>query len=160
MRCTILITVLLAFGCAKTIPIPETSGRLPISEQVDEVVTLPEYVEPTKGSVYPLLEGDEAPFAGILMDETKAFGAAELRIAYNELYRLSGVQKAAFGVSLRIMEQNLLAADRAVEKKEAVLREIRDSWWSKHKGFIFIATGFILGGCSVIGAGAIWSKID
>jgi hypothetical protein len=160
MLYTILITVLLALGCAKTIPVPETPERLSISEQVDEVVTMPEYVDPTKGSVSRLMEGDEAPFSGILMDETKAFAVAELRVAYDEVYRISRIQKSAYLISLRILEQELAKADIELVRKDAVLRKIQNSWWSKHKGFIFVATGFILGGCSVIGAGLVWSKID
>lgn len=160
MRFTILFTVVLALGCTKTIPVPETPDRLPISDKVEEVVSLPEYVEPTKGSAARLLEGDTAPFAGVLLDEAKAFGAAELRIAYDELYRLSGVQKAAFGVSLRIMEQELQRADQELAKKDAILREIRDSWWSQHKMSVGIITGVVLGVSGSFAAGVIWSKID
>lgn len=160
MRFTILFIVVLALGCTKTIPVPETPDRLPISDKVEEVVSLPEYVEPTKGSAARLLEGDTAPFPGVLLDEAKAFGAGELRIAYDEIYRIAKIQQSAYLVSLRIMERELLAADSEILKKEAVLREIRDSWWSKHKGFIFVATGFIIGGCSVIGAGIVWAKIE
>jgi hypothetical protein len=160
MRYTMLIIVLLALGCAKTIPVPEAPERLPISDQVDEVVSMPEYVEPTKGRVSGLMEGDEAPFSGVLMDETKAFGAAELRIAYDELYRLSGVQKAAFGVSLRIMEQELQHADIELAKKDAILREIQNSWWGRHKLTVGVVTGVVLGIGGSFAAGLVWSKID
>ena len=154
------LLLLFLVGCARTLPPVEAPQRLPISDSVENLIVMPEHKGPAEGKAVGLSVGDEAPFDGILLDEIKAFGSAELRIAYDDLYRLSEIQRSAYLVSLRIMEQELQQADREIAEKNAALREIRDSWWGKHKGVIMIGVGVIIGGCAAIGAGAVWSKID
>lgn len=156
----ILISFLFFIGCTKATPPPSTPERLPITEEAEEVSVMPKYLAPSSGDAAGLSEGDPAPFDGVLLDETKAGAAAELRISYDEVYQLALTNKKALLTIIKIQEQELMRADETIDQKEEALQKIRDSWWVQHKLSIGIITGVVLGVAGTVAAGSIWAAID
>ena len=156
-----VILFLVFFGCSKQQKEPEYPARLPITEQTKEVTAIPAYVAPSsEGNIVDIDEKEAAPFAGVLLDEIKATKAAELRIAYDEVYRLAlANQKFTLSV-IQIQEQELYRADKMIDVKERQLAEIRDSWWERNKVWVGVGVG-LLGGVGLsLAAGTVWSKIE
>ena len=58
------------------------------------------------------------------------------------------------------MEQELQHADQELAKKDAILREMQNSWWGRHKLTVGVITGVVLGISGSFAAGIVWSKID
>jgi hypothetical protein len=154
------ILFLFLIGCAKATPPPQAPERLPITEQAEEVSDIPAYQPPTPGDAVGLAEGDPAPFDGVLLDETKAGAAAKLRISYDEVYQLALSNKKALLTIIQIQERELMSADKTIDQKEKALREIRDSWWAKHKLTVGVVTGVVLGIAGTVAAGRVWAAID
>jgi hypothetical protein len=153
------LALLLAVAC-KSAPPPKAPERLPISEQVEELSSLPAYLPPTPGDAVDVAEGETAPFDGILLDETLAFSASELRVAYDEVYQLAASNQRALKTVVAIQENELMRADKVIDQKEAQLREIRDSWWEKHKLSVGIVAGVIIGIGGTVAVGKVWAEID
>jgi hypothetical protein len=103
---------------------------------------------------------EQAPFAGILLTEDKAMSAAQLRIAYDEIYQLAiADRKFALNI-IQVQERQLYRADAIIDQKEAELRAIRDDWWEKNKLQVGIGVGLLLGvGLSLL-TGKVWAEIE
>jgi hypothetical protein len=158
---SISLILFLALGCSKQTKEPEYPARLPITEQAKELTTIPAYVAPSsEGKIVDVEEKEAAPFAGVLLDEIKATKVAELRIAYDEVYRLAlADRKYALSV-IQIQEQELYRADKLIDVREKQLKEIRDSWWERNKVWVGVGVG-LLGGVGVsLAAGTVWSRIE
>lgn len=142
-----LLMLLLCVGCAKR----ETTevkypDRLPLTEQSKELTMLPEYQAPTsEGKTAPLAEGEEAPFDGVLLDETKGFAAANLRIAYDELHSTALANNKYFLTVIEIQGRELYRADEVVKRKDIELDKLRNSWWQRNKVWVGISLGLIGG---------------
>lgn len=160
MMCGVILLFLFFVGCAGAIQSPEPIERTSIADGTDVAFDMPDYVKTSDGAAVALMEGKTAPFDGVLYDQSKAFNSAKLRIAYDELYQLSGVQKAAFNTSIRIIEDELEKADLEVARKNEALRELQSSWWAQHKLTVGVITGVIIGVAGSFGAGVVWSKLD
>jgi len=160
MRTLIIVLVILT-GCAKNKQAEiEYPKRLPITETIKEQTKLPNYVPPSSGKIVSVEEGDPAPFPGVLLDESRAQGAGELRIAYDALYGLS-VANQKFGVVVvEIQEKQLYRADLIVEKKDEQLDKATNSWWARNKGPVGLAIGIVVGVAITVAAGRIWAAIE
>ncbi len=159
----VLIIVLGAIsGCTRAAVVaPAYPERLPVAEQVKEVAEVPEYVPPTEGGqVEGISEGEEAPFDGVVITEDKAVGAAQLRIAYDEVYRLLLSDHSMMLAVVTIQEQELYRADAALKAERSAHNRLKNSWWHRHKLAIGITTGLIVGVGLSLGAGKIWSRMD
>jgi hypothetical protein len=156
----LLVYVVFFAACSKQIPEPVYPEKLPIKEQAAELSKLPEYQAPTVGEVVDLSKDEAAPFDGLLLDETKAFAVDDLRTSYDEVYRLSEVNRRYLLSVIEIQEQELYRADNIIDQKEAALKKIRDSWWARHKLSVGIVAGVLVGASFAIGAGAVWAKVD
>lgn len=155
-----IIFTVFFIGCAgaktqKTI-LPKPS----LFSQIDDIATVSEYIAPSTGMTATLLSGDTAPFDGILLDEEKAVGAADLRIAYDDLYRIALLQREASKIALDIADDELAKADADIDAKDAIVSELRDSWWARHKLSVGIAVGVALGVACSFTAGAVWGSME
>lgn len=153
-----LILILLMAAC-KSNPAPVTPDRVSLSSEMDEVTVLPAYQGPSTGAAQGVSKGDVVPFDGVLFDENKTMAAASLRISYDEVYNLALANRKSSLVVIRIQEEELARADKALQAKEDQLKKIRDSWWANHKMVVGIFTGVVLGASFAIGSGVVWSKI-
>lgn len=156
-----MVLVFLA-GCTKQakpeVKVPE---RLPITEQAKELTELPPYQPPTEGGQTAGLQlEDPAPFDGVLLSEDLALKAAELRINYDEVYRLAIADRKYMLAIIEIQEGLLYKADQTIDYKEKQLKDIRDDWWQKNKLQVGIVTGVLLGVGLTLATGAIWAKIE
>lgn len=145
MRLFFLMLVL-CVGCAKK----ETAevkypDRLPLTEQATELTTLPKYKGPSEGKSKAISEGEEAPFDGVILDETKGFGAAELRISYDELYSVAQANNKFLLTVIEIQGRELYRADEVVKRKDEELDRLRNSWWQRNKVWIGIGAGILVG---------------
>jgi len=158
----IVALIFLVVACSKsTAPAPKVPERLPITEQAKELTEVPPYQAPTKdGKVVGLELDAPAPFSGVLLTEDKAMAAAELRIAYDEVYQLAIADRKYMLNIVQIQEQQLYRADAIIDQKEAELKAIRDDWWEKNKLQVGIGVGLVLGvGLSLL-TGKIWAEIE
>lgn len=156
----LLICIVFFVACSRQIPDPVYPEKLPIKDQAAELSKLPEYQEPTSGEVAEVSKDEAAPFDGLLLDETKAFAVDDLRTSYDEVYRLSEVNRRYLLSVIEIQEQELYRADNIIDQKETALKKIRDSWWARHKLSVGIVAGVLVGASFTIGAGAVWAKVD
>jgi hypothetical protein len=159
----VLVLVLCAGLCAcakkETVEVKDPS-HLPITEQAKELTTLPLYQKPTEtGTVQGVSKGDVVPFDGILLSEDKAMSAANLRISYDELYRLAESDRKYLMTVVEIQEKTLQLGDQRIRRLEGELSEIRNSWWNNNKMEVGIVVGVVLGIAVTAGTGAIWVKI-
>jgi hypothetical protein len=154
--------MILSVGCTKEAkPAPEYPERLPITEQAKELTELPAYQPPTDGGQTAGLSLDDpAPFDGVLLSEDLALKAGELRINYDEVYRLALADRKYMLSVIEIQEKQLYRADAIIDQKEAQLREIRDDWWQKNKLQVGIVVGLVAGVGLSLATGAIWAKIE
>ena len=150
----------LMVACNKQAPDQVYPEKLPIKEQAAELSKLPEHQGPSGGEAVGVAKGDTVPFDGILLDETKAMAAANLRISYDEIYRLSDVNRRYLISVIEIQEQELYRADKIIDEKEAALRKIRDSWWARHKMTMGVVIGVVCGMAGTVAAGGVWAAMD
>jgi len=162
MRRLWIVCLLLVVGCTKdTKPEIKYPERLPITEQAKELSALPDYQEPSsEGQAVAVAEGEPAPIDGILLDETKAGLVAELRISYDELYRMSDAQIRYLLAVIEIQEKELYRGDQIIDWKEAQLQEIRDSWWERNKLGVGLTLGIVGGIVVSLATGKVWSRIE
>ena len=160
MRLFFVLLTVFFIGCAKAIPPIQVPERLPITEEAEGVSMIPEYQAPSGGETAGVAEGDPAPFDGVLLDETKAFAAADLRISYDEVYQLALTNRKALLAVIQIQERELMNADKTIDQKEAALQRIRDSWWQQHKLTVGVVAGVVLGIAGTVAAGNIWAAMD
>jgi len=156
MRAIILAIVL--SGCAHTVAVDapvERAGTI----DYEVVSDLPDYVGPSTGDAVPLLSDEIAPFDGVLLSESKAIGAAKLRIAYDELYQLSEINNSTCEITADILRQGIADADAEIQSRDEILRKLRDSWWEKHKLTVGIITGVFLGASGSFFAATLWGKV-
>jgi hypothetical protein len=97
---------------------------------------------------------------GILLDEEKAIAAANLRIAYDEVYRLAESNHKYMVSVIQIQEQELQRGDEMLKQKNAELRRLRDSWWQRNKLSVGISIGLVVGVGVALGAGAVWAEVE
>lgn len=136
------------------------SNVVPPTAWLAEMDPLPIHIGPVPGRAVSISEDESAPFDGVLLDKEKAIAAAELRVAYDEIYRISEIQQATFEITQGILVQELQDADREIEKKNEIIDELKNSWWSQHKMTVGIIGGVVLGVVGSMGAGWVWSQID
>jgi len=162
MRRLAILCVILAVGCTKEAkPEIKYPDRLPITEQAKELTELPAYQAPTEGGQTAGLSlNDPAPFDGVLLSEDLALKAGELRINYDEVYRLAIADRKYMLTVIEIQEKELYRADQIIDYKEKQLREIRDDWWQRNKLAVGIGIGVAIGAGIVLGTGAVWAKIE
>ena len=158
----IYIMFFLCVACVRNIPEVQNIEHpiLPITSEIAVVMEVPEYHGPSQGSAIPLEEGEPAPISGILLDEQKAVGAAQLRIAYDEVYQIAKLQQRATSLSVGILEKELQSADNAIQERDRKIDELENSFWAKHKLVVGIISGTVLGLAGSFTAGYIWSQID
>jgi len=156
------IFFLFILGCGKeTKPVPAYPQRLPITEEARELTSLPPYKAPIEGGkVVGVSRGDTVPFDGHCMTEDKSFATLDLRISYDELYRNCRADHKALMALVMIQEKALYRGDQIIDRKEADLRRIRDSWWQKNKLSIGIGTGIVLGIVATLLTGKVWAEIE
>lgn len=140
------IFIFFIFGCSKEMPIPAYPERLPITEQAKEITKLPPYNGPvSEGQTVELEQDEGAPFSGILLSEEKAFAVANLRINYDETYRLASSNHRYMLALVTIQEKELYRADRIVAQKNLEIKKLRDSWWQRNKLWVGISGGLFAG---------------
>jgi len=141
------LMLLLCVGCAKKENVQiEYPERLPLTEQSKELTMLPEYQAPTEeGQTAPVNEGDPAPFDGVLLDETKGFAAANLRIAYDELHSTALANNKFFLTVIEIQGRELHRADEVILRKDQEIDKLRNSWWQRNKVWVGVSLGLIGG---------------
>lgn len=139
----------------------ETTPRLPIYEQATELSVLPKQNVPADvGQAIGVTQGDTVAFDGILLDEAKAESAIRLRIDYDELYGVTASNRKYLLSVLAIEEQGLQKSDTEIARLRGDLKEIRDSWWARHKLSVGIGLGLVIGIAGTIATGYAWSAID
>ena len=164
MLCRIFFYILffVCLACSTSVDKPiKYPDRLPLTEQASEQVLSPLYLSPRQGDkVSPLASGDVADYDGILLDENAAGRVAELRISYDEIYRLNAIHSKYLLSILSIQEQELYRADLIIDQKESELRKIRNSWWHKNKLQVGVFSGIIVGASFVLLSGKVWLEVE
>lgn len=148
-------------GCAAKQAVSSYPDHLPITEQAKELTKLPAYRAPLKeGEVLPIGVGEQSPVNGVVMTEDKAFAAAELRVAYDEIYGLANSNTKYLTSIVMIQEKELYRADSVIAAREKELDEIRNSWWDRNKVWVGIGIGIVGGVGLSLGAATAWAEID
>lgn len=158
----ILLTVLVCVGCggAPKTEVSETS-ELPILKQSTELTTLPEHKGPIEtGEVVAVEEGEEVPFSGILLTEDKAMAAAELRIAYDEVYRLAVTDRKYMLTVITILEDGVQRADKIIVQKNEKIDELQNDWWQRNKLQVGLGIGIVVGVGLSLATGFVWAEIE
>lgn len=162
MRRLWILFFLVCFGCAREAkPKVEYPSRLPIFEQAQGLTVMPEYLlADNEGGIVGVSKGDVAEFDGLLFSEEKALAVGELRIAYDEVYRLAITDRKYFLSVIEIQERELYRGDQVIQEKENQLKKIRDSWWERNKVSVGITIGIISGVALSLATGKVWSMIE
>lgn len=159
MRFLLAALCIFVCSCAVKKETVREPRHLPITDQAKGLTTLPEYQGPiATGQTQGVAKGDEVPFDGIVLTEDKAMAAANLRISYDELYRLAESDRKYLLTVVEIQEGTLQLGDKRIEKLEGELAEIRNSWWENNKMEVGIAVGIVVGVAVTAGAGVIWAE--
>lgn len=157
----ILVLSMLCSCTKSTVVQPEILQKLPLSEQAEESSKMPEHLPIFGlGNIVPASKGDTIPIDGFIIDEVSAGGIADLRISYDELYKLSESNRRYLLSIVHIQEEEMQRADVIIARREAELQEIRDSWWERNKVFVGIGVGVVLGVGVTIGAGKILVEME
>lgn len=132
----------------------------PFVEEAEKLTVLPPYTGTSAGQAVSIEEGDKAPFSGVLLSEEKAAGAAELRISYDQVYQLAGSDRKYLLAVVRVQDRELILADRRIDDLNGQLKELRDSWWERHKLDVGIGIGIVVGVGLSIATGYVWAEVD
>ena len=157
-----ILVLLMLCSCTKsTVVQPEIPQKLPLSKQAEENSEMPEYLYVSGlGNIVPVSKGDMVPIDGFIIDEVSAGGIGDLRISYDELYKLSESNKKYLLSIVHIQEEEMRRADAIIARREAELQEIRDSWWERNKVFVGIGVGVVLGVGITYGTGKLWAEME
>lgn len=149
-------------SCAsKHIPEPTTPEIQTVPEQAEELSMLPEYVPPSgAGEIAEISKGETSPVDGVVLDEEAATKVAELRIAYDEVYRLAESDRKFLMNVVYIQDDEIRKADRTIEKKNDKIDELTNSWWARNKFSVGTSIGIVLGIALTIATGKIWAEVE
>jgi len=162
-KVTVFVLVFLIFCSCTKGPVvhPEIPQKLPLSAQAEENSEMPEYLHPSGlGNIAPATKGDVAPIDGFFIDEVSAGSIADLRISYDELYKLTESNKKYLLSIVHIQEEEMQRADAIIARREAELQEIRNSWWERNKVFVGLGIGVVVGIGITVGAGKVWAELE
>jgi hypothetical protein len=155
-RKAVAVLVLLAFGFTYgcTTQMAQVK-RKPIYDNAKDLMALPPKQakkQHPKGTIVPIEKGQQAPFPGVLLTEKRAKALAQLRINYDHLYSIAETNRRFTVIVLKTADRQLAAADQANKR----LYDQQNSWWSRNKVWVAVATTFVLtlglGGVVIWGA--------
>ena len=139
-----LLSVVMISGCA---PAPQPAKGPTWEQRAQDATKLPDYVSKSSqpaGSIVAIEKGSPAPFPGILLTEARAQDAAALRVAYEELYTISGVNQRLYVLTAKVTDSELAQAD-------ATIKALQPTWFERHSLAIGFIAGFLVMGLTTVG---------
>jgi len=161
MRIFVAIALCLTMACggAQRPDDDEFEGHLvPEPLFYSELPDVPEKPPPEQHLVVAVsectVEGSDFPQKtepGILMSYETALHTSRLKVAYDEIRGLYGVDLRTMDREREVYERHLKAADDEIVEWRI---KARRSWWERNKGLVGLAFGLVTGAALTIGVAA------